>query len=368
MKGLVHIINTELWSMLNGVKVIVLDMDGNLTNLYIPPISNLIYQNVLSLIGDKTLADRIRKNFPEVPDHINVPIGWFQDLNNGYLVLPNLSGSILAVKDHKTTYLGRDAIQKYGRATINPEQGLDPDKLRPRQLLITDGFDNMDARMRLAVMQLSGYPTRKKLRMLHQAWRTSHDNLEIGFKAALMAHPESYGIVPDIDMIHFFKEASKNYALVLLTSAEQEYAEKVLDSLGISDYFSDKIFNSTKPKCFQDPNSEFWAVLRKHGIPHDSEEEKKKVLYMGDHFVKDMMYAHEAGFITVLRMPRDTIEIIVGKLQKYGGVNFRNQGKIRLRNSGLNNTAVQEMSYFLMSLYSKVYAITSDVHHLGRLL
>src|SRR3989344_3894629 len=92
VKGLVHIINTELWNMLDSVKVIVLDMDGNLTNLYIPPISDLIYQNVLSLVGDKTLVDRIRRDFPKVPDDVHVPVGWFQDIHNGYLVLPNIQG------------------------------------------------------------------------------------------------------------------------------------------------------------------------------------------------------------------------------------------------------------------------------------
>ncbi len=369
VKGLVHIINTELWNILDRVKVIVLDMDGNLTNLYIPPISDLIYQNVLSLVGDKTLVDRIRRDFPKVPDDIHVPVGWFQDIHNGYLILPNIQGRLLAIKDYGATYLGQDAVQKYGRATIDPEQGLDPDKSRPNQLLIADGFDNMDARMRLAVMQMKGYPIRKKLRMLHMAWRKSHDNLDIGFKAAIMAHPANYGIIMESDMIRFFEDASKNYTLVLLTGAQQEYAKKILDQLGISGYFSDKIFGVTKPKCFRDPNSEFWEALARHGIKYGSPKEKKKsVLYMGDHFVKDTLYAHEAGFITVLRMPRSLIEIVVGKLEKYGGVTFRNTGKTSLRNSGLNNTAVQDMNYFLMKLYSSVDAMTSDVHHLGRIL
>ncbi len=366
--GLVHIINREI---LNGkkkgqIKTVGMDLDGNLTDLYIPEIYELVWNTFLNFLPD-TLGRKLqRHSFKDISKNGNFKVGWFLDTLLGYTVVTDLNGKILAVKKGNERVGKEKILEAYGaNEIIEMSQLLNIDRAKPRFFPYSDGFDFLEGIIKTEIAK-TGVPLTKTIaHQIDHAIYQAH-NSEDGFKRFLMENPEKYGIVPNKQLKDFLERVNKRYFTFLLTSSHKLYAEKILEALDISHCFQLIMTDAKKPACFspyRSENKSLWEKLSESGVDYPTE-----IFYMGDHLYKDAILARDFGFFTGLRMKRVDINEIERKLDKYAGIRFERRGSIVIPINKDNETELKHVNTMLSQIYMYVHVLATKVQNLEPLL
>lgn len=358
-RTLVHIVNEELLKRYKHVQALGFDMDGNFTDLHNPFIYNLVWKTVVRFLKDGSMKDQLRHlSFTHIAREGHIPLGWFLDMQLGYLIHTNIEGKIMGVRDGRLP-LSRDKILKtYKTGSIEIPQIPNPDFNKPRFLLICDGFDYAEAYMKSVIPK--SRPRESTVRAIDDAIFQAHHH-EDGYKKELREKPHLFGIRYNERLVELFDRLSQRYVLFLVTSSPEEYTNWILDMLGIREYFQIIKAGAIKPYCFRTPSESngLWRELNSLGV-----EKPKNVFYMGDHLLKDVISTSKLGFLTGLRMRREDIITVERKLRKYGGIQFRQDGSLRIRSTGANNKAVSDLGIYLMQIYRYAGLLSPKVQYL----
>lgn len=369
LEELVHILNQEIVLRKGQIKAVGFDLDGTLTYLQSEKIQNLIGNRTLNLLPEDLKRALREISYEKLKKSAKVSVGWYIDLETGYLVLPNTQNRVIRARRGIKEISDVVIAEKYGTVVVKDES-TDLDFKKPRFLPICDGFDYVEGAITAALAARKGLPRRRTLRAVAAAVRKAHDDAQRGFKSEMLRNPGQYGIGPIAEIVNFLDTLkSRDYKVFLLTAAKRRYANRLLDILELRGvgYF-DKIFTGVKkPACFDIGSREYvWLVraLRRMGV-----RSNKQVLYVGDHMHKDVIRAREAGFLTCLRLPETSIRTIRRKLGKYGGITFKNYKHTYSVASGQPSEKQKlQLSKYIYDLYLNAHAIVSDVYHLRPIL
>lgn len=381
-QGLVHILNEEIFS--SRIKAVGFDLDGTLTDLHRGDIQDMMGNKILdALPGDLKRAlsrpNGRKVDFAELEKRAKVSVGWYLDLDTGYLLQPNPNGRVIKARRGKDELSDAVISELYGR-NIKLPFSLEMDIQKPRFLPICDGFDYVEGVITAALAATSGLPRGRTLREISLAVRKAHAYAEAGFKKEMLRNPARYGIAPNDKLIQFLDALKeRGYKLFLITSSKRGYVNRLLEILGIGGtmyfektgkkYFDKILTGVTKPACFHlgtRDNQRLSRALKEMRIKSPSE-----VLYIGDHLYKDVISARKAGFKTCLRMLMTYINTISGKLAKYGGVGFRVEGterNLRIASGQIPESELPKIGNYYYQVYQHAHMTVPHLHYLQPLL
>tara|TARA_Y100000310_G_scaffold341787_1_gene442116 strand:+ start:16072 stop:17181 length:1110 start_codon:yes stop_codon:yes gene_type:complete len=363
---LVHIINKEIFRQKRNIRAVGMDLDGNLTDIHRPEVYSLLWDRTLDFLPEDLRTHLDGHSFDDMRTIADFKLGWFLDMELGYLVLPDKGGKIIAVRRGNEPVRREEIAKIYGNGReINISQALNPDHEKPRFLPYSDGYDLIEGVIKSAMTRMDGPPTIRSIQQLDRALYLAHHS-ENGFKQDLMENPEAYGISPNEKLRDFLAGLKDRYAVFLLTNSHQEYTERILEALDILEYFDLVIADAKKPACFSAERPEkkaLWEQLAAIGI--DSPEE---VFYMGDHLYKDAISAHQSGFLTGLRMRRDDITEVERKLGKYAGMRFETDGHMIRPTTDANEETHEGLNHILFQLRNHVHVLATKVQNLEPVL
>lgn len=363
--NLVHIVNNEFFKQPRNIRAIGFDLDGSLTNLYNREIHGLIWEKILNFIPEELRKKLSKHDFELLNFNSDVSLGWFLDMDLGYLVLPSSDKHIIAAREGNVPLDRSKILKAYGNlASVDISFGPNPDHDKPRFLPLCDGFDLVEGTVKSAIRKIEPSPPIPLIREIDRALYQAHHS-EDGFKKNLAENPEKYGIAPDSHLRDFLLSLKEIYKVFLLTSSPKGYTKRILDALKISDCFDVTITEATKPACFYagtPENKNLFDCLANMGVS------QKEVLYVGDSLYKDSVQAQGFGFSTVLKMKPDHIAEVERKLGKYASVKFEVNGAFKKPVSERKEETPLKLSLFLSEIYYRVHAIVADVQHLKPLV
>lgn len=360
--ALVYIVDGEVWPQKKAVGV---DCDGVLTNLHIPEIYNLLLKTVVRFIDDDGLAKRLKGlDMNDFMVKGRFPMGWHFDNDLGYHVLVDVDGKLIQARCG-TNPLTQDNISKlYKGGAIDLSQPQSSDAKQLRFLPYCDGFDLVEGVVKATVVAMGGQPKRSALRHLQKAFRAAHEDPD-GFKSYIEKGPERYGIVPNQKLTEFIRSLYDRYFTFLLTASYATYTKRILQALRIEKNFHVKIFSQSKPDYFTKPSNEsyLWRELRRHQI-HDP----SSVFYMGDHLMRDVRGARQAGFLTGLRMTRGHLITFQKKSEKYAGLVYRRDGNIKELARKPTQKQEVKLGHLISEIYRYAHVVTTKVQNLEPVL
>lgn len=363
--GLVYILNDELRR--SKISAIGMDLDGTLTDLQKPEIQNLIGSKTLEALPDDLKRALGRTDYEKLEKKAKVSVGWYLDLETGYLLQPNPQGRVIKGRRGAEELSDKVISEEYG-TKIELPFSLEMDKQKPRFLPICDGFDYVEGVITAALAAIPGLPRRRTLREIAAAVRKAHGYAQEGFKKEILRNPERYGIKPNPDLINFLDELkARRYKVFLLTASKRQYASELLNLLGLrgKGYFNAILTGMTKPACFIDgteSNLRLVRALRKMRVP------RNQVIYIGDHLIKDVISARQAGFRTCLRTLRTYINTVSYKLTKYVGINFKKEGTLRIGSGQPSEKQLTELGNYFYLVHQYAHLMTPKLSYLRPVL
>ncbi|MBI2650933.1 hypothetical protein HYX01_00490 [Candidatus Woesearchaeota archaeon] len=139
--NLVHIVNNEFFKQPRNIRAIGFDLDGSLTNLYNREIHGLIWEKILNFIPEELRKKLSKHDFELLNFNSDVSLGWFLDMDLGYLVLPSSDKHIIAAREGNVPLDRSKILKAYGNlASVDISFGPNPDHDKPRFLPLCDGF------------------------------------------------------------------------------------------------------------------------------------------------------------------------------------------------------------------------------------